>query len=265
MLHQSFAQLIADGWPRSVNDAAQQPVIFIDDLDRCDPTEVVAFIEQLRQIVVRSDALRCRFVLAVDHEVLIRAISSKFASIGSYDGNRYLEKVFPFAFALPAPNEEQVCELLEKLWRRLGSGADARLEEYWREALTNALSDGSFTNPRLMKRCINRFMLVQHFESTCERKATPEHLALAKWLAATERWPTLRRVIMHSREQLAALTARFLGQTTTTLGTDLDGLISEPGVAAWWARELLVEGEARLHARVEAFQHAERCLRHWGL
>lgn len=271
LLHQSLARLIVEGWPEAAHDVSKRPVIFVDDLDRCDPGEVVAFIEQIRQIIARSDALPCRFVLAVDHDVLVRAISSKFASIGSYDGNRYLEKVFPFAFALPAPDEQQVAELLGKLWSRLGLESladDPRQEDYWREHLSRALSDASFANPRLMKRCINRFMLVQYFESSIKTSSTPtrdQNLTLAKWLAATERWPALRRVMLRPRAQIDALASRIQGVSAQTLGTDLEALISEPGAAAWWTRELHGDGDSGVSQRLEAYQQAERCLRRWGL
>lgn len=265
-LHISFSTMIASGWPESAKDRRRGPIIFVDDLDRCDPTEVVAFIEQLRQIVVRSDTLPCRFVLAVDHELLLRAISSKFTALGSYDSNRYLEKVFPFAFALPVPDAEQVTMLLNKLWARVafeGVAGQPELDRLWREALALAFSDANFSNPRLMKRCINRFMLVQHFElGAVPRPTAADNQVLAKWLAATERWPTLRRLVLRPNAQLETLAERIFNGAPNALGTDLEALIHEPGVAGWLKQDMNM---GKSHAQLEAFRHAESRLQRWGL
>jgi hypothetical protein len=113
-----------------------------------------------------------------------------------------------------------------------------------------------------MKRCINRFMLVQYFESnagSAKQAARPEDLALAKWLAATERWPALRRVVLRPNEQIDALASHIRGGATHALGSDLDALIREPGVAAWWSREL------RDSQQLQDLREAELCLRRWGL
>ena len=44
-------------------------------------------------MVHTAEELRCRFVAALDRDVISDAVAAKFASI-SYEGNRYLEKVF---------------------------------------------------------------------------------------------------------------------------------------------------------------------------
>jgi hypothetical protein len=111
-------------------------MIFIDDLDRCSPEAAVSLIEGIRLLVTNQaggrEDLPCRFVMAMDRQILVRAIQHKFAGIGGYDGNRYLEKVFPLAFAVPPPHPAAVNELVEDLWPKLSE--DAPPDEHARSA-----------------------------------------------------------------------------------------------------------------------------------
>ncbi|MET0388473.1 MAG: P-loop NTPase fold protein [Polyangiales bacterium] len=270
-LHERFAALLRAGWPE-LEKLERRPVIIIDDLDRCSPERTVAFIEQIRSIVAQSHGLPCTFIVAVDREVLVRAISAKFASIGDYDGQRYLEKVFPIAFALPVPEKNHAGELVLKLLTKqplalAGISDDER--QRWHEALGSALADASFATPRLMKRCINRFALIKHFERDVKlRPSDPleteaeADITLAKWLAATERWPALRRTITLRREEWQRI-EQGLGSTEqlTAASPDFAALVQERGAASWLRTEFL----PNLQQGLGRFRAAELRLRRWGL
>ncbi len=269
-LHERFATLLEVGWPGAKAAADKRPIIFIDDLDRCSPDRAVAFIEQIRSIVAIGHCLPCRFIVAMDREVLVRSISAKFASIGSYDGNRYLEKVFPLAFSLPIPEKNAAGELVAKLLhKQRGAAARGNEEEWsrWHEALSTALCDASFANPRLMKRCINRFAFIKHFEQVAGvlgdgmRGDDDSDIVLSKWLAATERWPALRRMVCQRRDEWQRVEQALKGQQSGPLGPDADALLSERGGSAW----LRVEIFAGNNASLGRYQAAELRVRRWGL
>ena len=272
-LHERFADLIKVGWPDAATDPHKRPVIFVDDLDRCSPDKAVALIEQIRSIVALGHELPCRFIVAMDREVLVRAISAKFASIGSYDGNRYLEKVFPLAFALPVPEKNATGHLVRKLLKRqrgaaaqLGA-AEQREWDSWHEALSTALCDAHFANPRLIKRCINRFSFIKHFERTAGGYVSDVHggddadIVLAKWLAATERWPALRRLVQQRRDEWQRIEQALMGQASGPLGPDAEAVMSERGGSPWLRAEIFAGNNASL----SRYQGAELRLRRWGL
>jgi energy-coupling factor transporter ATP-binding protein EcfA2 len=270
-LHNRFADLLCAGWPEAKQPECR-PVIFIDDLDRCSPERAVAFIEQIRAIVAQSHALPCTFIVAVDRDVLVRAISAKFASIGAYDGNRYLEKVFPLAFSLPIPEKNAAGELVHKLLKKQRIAIrDNEIpdEEWsrWHEALSTALSDTNFANPRLMKRCINRFAFIKYFERTLPSAAIPleaeeeSDIVLSNWLAATERWPALRRMVYQRRDEWERLDAALKGEQKGPLGPDVELVLHERGASAW----LRAQNFAGSNVTVARYQRAELRLRRWGL
>jgi hypothetical protein len=209
----------------------------------------------------------------MDRDVLVRAISAKFASIGAYDGNRYLEKVFPLAFALPVPEKNATGHLVRKLLKqqrgaavRLGSGEQNEWDR-WHEALSTALSDMHFANPRLIKRCINRFAFIKHFELAAGAPIEDAHggddsdIVLAKWLAATERWPALRRMIQQRRDEWQRIEQALMGQASGPLGPDAESLLTERGGSPWLRAEIF----AGNNASIARYQGAELRLRRWGL
>lgn len=269
-LHERFATLLEVGWPGAKHALDKRPIIFIDDLDRCSPDKAVAFIEQIRSIVAIGQRLPCRFIVAMDREVLVRAISAKFASIGAYDGNRYLEKVFPLAFSLPVPEKNAAGELVAKLLRKQ-RGTESRVDDEewsrWHEALSTALCDANFANPRLMKRCINRFAFIKHFERSAGApsedvlEGDDSDIVLSKWLAATERWPALRRMVYQRRDEWQRVEQALKGQASGPLGPDADALLSERGGSSWLRTEIFAGNNASLGR----YQAAELRVRRWGL
>jgi hypothetical protein len=173
-------------------------VILIDDLDRCSPSGAVALLDLIRLLVVhayRSEreggARQLRFVVALDRGVLTQAVARKYHDISRFEGNRYLEKIFPVSFDIPRPDSEAVRELVDRCFE--GEGGDLT-----QESCQDVLSAAVFANPRLIKRCVNRLKLLAHFESLSQVSATRDGetlQAIILWLAAIERWPALRRLL----------------------------------------------------------------------
>jgi len=218
-------------------------------------------------------------VVALDRKVLTHAVALKFAGVNRYDGNRYLEKIFPFFFELPQPSGAAVHRLVSTI---LGtnSGPPATAEPGKQtatdlanelDALATALGDPSFANPRLIKRCINRFRLILEFEKETAKDAGPTKLrsasqqtdrlvVLARWIAASERWPSLRRLLASRGDELWSR----LGESRNgddSLDADMRALLEEDGVEAWMRKELL-SGKGQ---RIAEYREADQRLRAWGL
>lgn len=221
-LRRDFAKLIEGAWGNAV-----RPVVFVDDLDRCSPAGAVGLLDSIRMLVCGADQLGCRFVVALDRGVVAQAITAKFPGIRGYDGNRYLEKIFPLEFQVPMPGPEEASDMIRDL---LGREADRSLTALWA-----ALSNLDFRNPRLMKRCLNRFRLALYLENGAAQTASGDEqdVELAQWIAATERWPRLRR-IQRSRAPSfwqSACTHHAAGRPPDDV--ELAVLLEEPGALAW--------------------------------
>jgi len=219
-LRDAFAKLVANAWPDSV------PVIFIDDLDRCNPMDAVTLMDAIRALASSADRLRVRFVVAIDRSVITQAISAKFANIRGYDGNRYLEKIFPIEFQVPSPPTTEIKAIIEALAQPLAP-TERELAIF---ALSDALRPAYFANARLIKRCFNRHRLLRYFEMHGPPKAEADRLCV-QWIAAIERWPRLRT--LQQRRQPDFWSSVAVKQPTED--PDLKALLVEPGFSQWLA------------------------------
>jgi hypothetical protein len=250
-----FAALVRDAW------GDRPPIIFVDDLDRCSPEGAVALLDGIRIMVGRAEEVACRYVVALDRKVLAHAVGTKFRDISGYDAHRYLEKVFPLTFSVPQPDESDCAALVGRF---LSCPADEPQGRNHRDALSLVLGGALFSNPRLIKRCINRFRLVVYFESMESSRVDPlgggeRDRALAKWLAAIERWPTLRSLARHKWKEWSKILSALDGQGREALDSAVQELLRAPGIVEWLRLEIRDERNA------EAFREAEARLRRWGM
>jgi hypothetical protein len=247
-LRGAFAKLVAAAWSDHV------PVVFIDDLDRCSPANTVALLDAIRSLASCAERLRVRFVAALDRGVVVQAISAKFANVRGYDGSRYLEKIFPIEFQVPAPTMDEIRGIIKEMAAPL-EPLEVEQSVY---ALTHALTPAYFANARLIKRCFNRHQLVRYFDFDLgvAAKADDDKLLL-QWIAATERWPRLRTLQQRRKREFWTNAAT----QETVSDPDLQTLYAEPGFVHWLAAHRWPEVP---HA-LDVFDAADERLRRHGL
>lgn len=261
LLWQQFSALVSAAW------GGKAPIVLVDDLDRCGPLVAVQLLDGIRLLVTGGAELHCNFVVALDRSVMARAIGHKMKGISGYDGNRYLEKIFPVAFAVPTPYEGDAADLIAEF---LASGDDGDRQ---RSVLMEVLSRPVFANPRLLKRCINRYRLLAHFESTlptlagagsADAASLRRDRAAATWIAATERWPAARPLLLRRDEgdweALFKASSQASEPAQGALDPELAALADEPGFLPWLKKELGPGG-----ANVALLREADQRLRRWGM
>ena len=247
-LRESFSEFVKAAWP---DDA---PTVFIDDLDRCSPQGAVALLEGIRLLVAGDQNLGCRFVAALDREILVQAVSQKYAGLPAFDGNRYLEKVFPLELQVPQLNRDEAASVVKTLL-----GAEPNADHF--EALATALAHPSFANPRLMKRSINTFRLVVHLEH--EHIEGAEATILARWIVASKRWPELRRLMQrHDVRFWSELYTTFEKASNIPADPEAHALLSERGAQQWLRSVGLLESDSNTARR---YRDADNRLRSHGL
>lgn len=238
-LHDALDALLRFGWAdKGERDLppGREPVIIVDDLDRCPPDEALALLDQLRTLVTWGERLPCRLVMAVDRGVLHEAVRHRFRGLEDYDGNRYLEKVFPMTFAIGSPGDQEVARLVRAQVAWMVAKNPGRWEATalgaWSAALMDALTAPDFHNPRLIKRVVSRFFLFQDWDDGGDI----DLVGLAGWLAACERWPRLREVVALWSDaqwtELRAAVHRAPGQDHL-LPPPAPALLAEKGVRTW--------------------------------
>ncbi len=249
-------------------------VILIDDLDRCSPEATVRLLDNIRHIVARASSGRAtggaetkqevplRFVAALDRGVLADAIRHKFANLSTYDGNRYLEKIFPLVFTLPMPNSREIERFVNT-----ASKALPNLVNEDQANLRKVFANPIFANARLIKRVLNRYALWLRFEGVNAGDAASqlseteqlERLNLVRWLAVCERWPALRGLLAR-RDSVYWTDLWDYAQCTEGIDQPPDAeagkTLEEQDLRTWLAlNELKARGA----------EAAERALRKWGL
>lgn len=249
-LWSQVGELVATTW----TDPARPLVVIIDDLDRCAPDQIVGLVDAIRLLVdgAMAEDVPMRFVVALDRGVVAKAVSHKFQGLAGYDGNRYLEKVFPVVLAVPPADTQEMAALLAHLLGSDGLGFSGDQADALRGVLQNPL----FANPRLAKRVVNRFRMLLDLEGGPSDAEADR--VMAAWLAATDRWPALRRVF---GDRDAAFQKRFVeifqGVDPGTMDPTALALIAEEGFEPW------VRGAGRRHPAELA--RAEQRLRRVGL
>ena len=125
-------------------------VIFIDDLDRCSAEVVVSLCEAVKLYLSVPGVI---FVLGCDQDILAQAaraagrLSSEGASLA------YLEKVVQITYRKPAPNEDQMSQLVDYY------ALSSRTTRLFGDSVKQVVIQGTGRNPRRIKRLINGFIL----------------------------------------------------------------------------------------------------------
>lgn len=89
----------------------EKMVIFIDELDRCNPENTLKILESMKNYF---DVEGCIFVIFVDDEILASYINKKYEDT-KMDGQMYLEKIINIKFRIPKITKKKLNRLLKKI------------------------------------------------------------------------------------------------------------------------------------------------------
>jgi ABC-type dipeptide/oligopeptide/nickel transport system ATPase component len=132
-------------------------VIFIDDLDRLEPTNAVRILELLKNIFAIEN---CVFVLAIDYQVVVKGLRGKFGELNDqneWEFRAFFDKIIQVPFMMPIGAyaiEQYLSELL--LNTKLFEKRDPD-QLFW---LSPVIKMTIGHNPRALKRMINSLSLI---------------------------------------------------------------------------------------------------------
>ncbi len=156
MYHSAFGALEA-ATRREDEDDGLKIVVFVDDLDRCQPDKAVHLLENVKLILAQRGFV---FVLAVDCDVLEGYLEKRYVdSCG--DGARgrgrfYMEKIIQLPVHIPS-HRSRFARFVERIVNDLGDKESPEIQ-----ALTDiqqVLVTGAGLNPRSLIRLVNNFLL----------------------------------------------------------------------------------------------------------
>lgn len=143
--------------------------VLIDDLDRCSPEKVVSVLESINLVM---DVRGLIFILALDYDVLIKAIKVKYPHVS---GDEFIRKMVQLPFRVP-PLDLEGTDFLPALI------PDWSLEEYdlpidFDSHIRDIAVLGLNANPRQIKRLINSFLLLNRVVVSRSLSTDPKFLA----------------------------------------------------------------------------------------
>ncbi|MER8199855.1 P-loop NTPase fold protein [Streptomyces microflavus] len=135
-------------------------IVFVDELDRCAPSDVVATLDALRTFL---GVERCVFIVAADQQVLEEALTRALQQATPADtvnpyyssGSGYLDKVFPYQISLPPLIVGRVTSFAAGLVRGRG-GVWAKVDV---DLIVSILIPSHVRSPRRVKALLNAFVL----------------------------------------------------------------------------------------------------------
>jgi hypothetical protein len=178
-LEAAFARPFAELRDLSTALGDKRIVVLIDDLDRCSSSNVVALLEAIN---VAIDIPGFIFVLALDYDVLIRAVAQRYPHAS---GHVFIEKMVQVPFRVPRLNlpSEGFLEQLIPGWTRRHFGFSSRLERQVHDIATTVLN----SNPRQIKRLINSLLVLGRI--VARRNLDVHDELLCSLIALQLRWP----------------------------------------------------------------------------
>lgn len=175
----------------SVHNPIEKVVFFVDDLDRIPPTEAVELLEALKNIF---DIPNCVFVLAIDYDVVVKGLESKFGpktEKNEREFRSFFDKIIQVPFSMPVGIYSMKTFLAKKL-EDLGVSVDKDDAAKYAEIVR--FTTGS--NPRSLKRYLNSFSLTNKVRARqSDDAAASNDLMLFALLGIQVSFPQIFRLI----------------------------------------------------------------------
>ena len=128
-------------------------VIFVDDLDRLQPSKAVELLEVLKLFL---DCEQCVFVLAVDYEVVTSGIKQKFGDdVSAEKGRSFFDKIIQLPFKMPVASYD-IHKYVKGMMERINVSTDEKEVSLFFNLIQNSIG----FNPRSMKRLFNTYELL---------------------------------------------------------------------------------------------------------
>jgi len=145
-----FVEKMAQKNGENKSNPRNRIVVLVDDLDRLNPDVAVELLEIIKLFL---DVKRCVFVLAIDYDVVVRGVRSKYDSDISLDKCRsFFDKIIQLPFHMPVGTYKLNDMVKEYLGEYINN-----------ETIDEASKFASYAigaNPRALKRIVNAFVLL---------------------------------------------------------------------------------------------------------
>ena len=154
-------------------------IIFIDDLDRCDASNILDVLEIIKNVLAIENVI---FFITVDIKQIERAWELRYGQgVQNIESKEYIEKLFPIIFTLPAKSGADIEEYVNGLLP-LESTTEPDLHRRYEPSLLDLrahLVQSLENNPRKIKRILNTiyFIIQNSDDHSFEHSDLPRQFA----------------------------------------------------------------------------------------
>ncbi|MFS4483969.1 P-loop NTPase fold protein [Hyunsoonleella sp. 2307UL5-6] len=142
-------------------------IVFVDDLDRCEPENVLNLLSALKLFFTYGE--KTIFFCGVDKKAVNEAVKTKYGEI--VKANEYLEKIFDISFNMP-----EYDDLLKLVSQYFDNREIEILGDKLNWSISNFFYTIRFTNPRRVKKILNKYQVLRNLKSS--KKLDSNHLSL---------------------------------------------------------------------------------------
>jgi hypothetical protein len=143
------------------NNEYKKVVFLVDDLDRIPPEQAVEVLESLKNLF---DVPNCVFVLAIDYDVVVKGLESKFGKKteeNEREFRSFFDKIIQVPFSMPTGTYDMGNLLSEKL-----ISLNIVIPDDLNDSYSNVVKYTIGYNPRSLKRYINSFSLLRSLRNS---------------------------------------------------------------------------------------------------
>lgn len=223
--HIAFLDEFSDEFRRIIKlvGSGKPLVVVIDDLDRCLPEKAIQVLEAIKLFL---DVEGCVFLLAVDRDVVEKAIAVKYKELLAMAknadtsprpfftllGESYFEKIVQLPFSLPPISGEQFRDFVEKVH----PDDDVQL-------CATIFTEGFPRNPRKVKRLLQTFLFLRDLSlvsgSNDKQKKKPS--LIAKMVIIQNQFREVYEEIVNSPALLPELEKHYYRQASPSTSDNL--------------------------------------------
>ncbi|WP_027879473.1 KAP family P-loop NTPase fold protein [Mesoflavibacter zeaxanthinifaciens] len=127
-------------------------IVFIDDLDRCEPENVLNLLSALKLFFTYG--VKTIFFCGVDKKAVREAVKTKYREVVKAD--EYLEKIIDISFTMPEHNN-----LLKLVSHYFDNIEIKKFNKNLIDLISEFLSALKFTNPRRVKKLLNKYSILK--------------------------------------------------------------------------------------------------------
>ncbi len=132
-------------------------IIFIDDLDRCEPEQILNLLSAIKLFFTYGK--KTIFFCGIDRTAVESAVLNKYGN--NIKSQEYLEKIFDFSFTMP--KNPDFSKLLNEYFENNSITNLNGDPDSVRNSIQEFLTEIKFTNPRKLKKVMNSFSVLRLF------------------------------------------------------------------------------------------------------